>query len=136
MQTAFGTFGRKLLVLGGGGQQVDVAEPVILRVHGVHPVDKRLHLTRHLIVIDRRCPANDIRVEHALHDRRHIVLEHTRACLLTLETTDTEFDLLAAKRDQFHFMSRTLCAFRKLLRHRVAIRSRPKARRNNNYFFI
>ena len=125
-ETALGAFRHELLVLGRGGQQIDLAELVILGVHRVHAVDEGLHLAAHFVVIDRRGPADHIGVEHALHDGRHIVLDDARARLLARQAADAELDFLASQRDKLHLMPGGFRALGKLLRHRVAVRARAE----------
>ena len=95
LQTALGTRGNVGLILESCGQQVDVAEAVVLWEHGVHAVDEGLHLAAHLVVVDRCCPADHIGVEDALHDGGYIVLEDAGTRLLARQAADTKLDFLA-----------------------------------------
>ena len=104
LQTVLGTRGDVGLVLECRGQQVNIAEAVVLWKHGVHAVDEGFHLAAHLVVVDGRCPADHVSVEDALHDGRHIVLKDTGTRLLTREAADAEFYLLAAQRDELYLM--------------------------------
>ena len=123
LQTALGSLGDVCLVLEGGGEQVDVAEAVVFGIHGVHAVDECLHLTAHLVVVDGRRPANDVDIQHALHDGGHVVLEDAGTRLLARQAAYAEPDVLATQRDEFHLMPGGFCAFGKLLRHSVAVRA-------------
>ena len=104
LQAAFGTFRHEVFILEGGGEQIDFAETVVLWEHGVHTVDEGLHLAAHLVVVDRRCPADHIGVEDTLHNGGYIVLEDAGSRLLTREAADAEFYLLAAQRDELYLM--------------------------------
>ena len=116
LQTALGALRHELLVLGSRGQQIDVAELVILGVHRVHAVDEGLHLATHLVVIDRRGPADHIGVQNAVHDGGHIILDDTGSRLLARQTADAKLDFLASQRDEFHLMPGGFRALGKLLR--------------------
>ena len=104
LQAALGTLGDVGLVLEGGGQQVDVAEAVVLGVHGVHAVDESFHLPGHLVVIDGCRPADDIGIQDTVHDGRDIVLEDAGAGFLARQAANAEFDLFAAQRDELYLM--------------------------------
>ena len=126
LQTALGTLGDVRLILEGGGQKVDVAEAIVLRVHGVHAVDESLHLTTHLVVVDGGGPADNVGVQDALHDGRHIVLEDAGTRLLAREAADAELDILATQRDELHLMAGGFSAASKLLRQSMAVRARTE----------
>ena len=123
LQAALGALGDEGLVLGGGGEEVDVAEAVVLGVHGVHAVDEGLHLAAHLVVVDGRGPADHVGIEDALHDGGHIVLEDAGTRLLAREAAHAEADFLAAQRDEFHLVPRGFRTAGKLLRQSVAVRA-------------
>ena len=125
-EAALGTPVNKITVFGRGGQQIDVAELVILGVHRIHTVDEGLHLAAHLVVVNRRGPADHIGVEDALHDGRHVVLDDAGARLLARQAADAKLDFLASERDKLHLMPGGFRAPDKLLRHCVAVRARAE----------
>ena len=130
-----GTFGRLFIVLGSSSKQIYVAEPVVQRIQGVQAVDERLHLSAHFIVIDGRCPANDIGLQDLGHDVVHIVLDDAAAQLLAGEAAPAELDFFARKGNLFNIISCTQGPFNELISENIAVRAMTKARRNNYYSF-
>ena len=126
-QAAFGASVNKLAVFGSCGQQIDLAETVVLGIHRVHSVDEGLHLAAHLVVVDGRGPADHIGVQDALHNGRHIVLDDAGTRLLARQAADAKLDFLASQRDEFHLMPGGFCALGKLLRQSLAVRAGAEA---------
>ena len=120
-QPHLGTPGSVLFIFGSCGEQIDVAETVVLGIHGIHAVNECLHLSAHLIIINRCCPTDHIGIQYFLHDGRHIIPEHTCARLLATQATNAELYLLPPEGNLLYRMARCLGTFGKLLSQHVAV---------------
>lgn len=94
-QTCFGSLGNFGLIFCCSGEHIHITEFIIERIHRIHAVDKHLHLSAHLIIVDGRCPAHHIGFEHLLHDGVGIVVNYTLAQFLASKTTFAKTDILA-----------------------------------------
>lgn len=63
------------VILGGGGEQVDVAEAVVTAVQPVGPVQQGLHLAGHLVVVDGGGKDDHVGIVHLLHDVVAVILD-------------------------------------------------------------
>ena len=80
-KTCFGTLRSIGFVFSSSGEQIYLAEIVILSVHGIHTVDESLHLTAHLIIINGSCPAHNVCGKYLGHDIVDIVFNNAMANL-------------------------------------------------------
>ena len=120
-QTCFGSLGNFGLIFCGSGEHIHITELIIERIHRIHAVDKHLHLSAHLIIVDGRSPEHHIGFEHFLHDGVGIVVDYTLAQFLASKTTFTKTYTLATERDFFHFIASRLSALDKFIGKHVAV---------------
>ena len=67
----------------GSCEKIHFPEFIIFCEHRVQPVDHDFHLSRHLIIKDRCCPYDDIRVYYFLLNFNCIIFDYTTPGFLT-----------------------------------------------------
>ena len=94
-----------LFILGGSCQQIDITELIVARVQGVGAVDHGLHLTAHLVVIDRRCPYYDLSVKQLFRDFIRVVIDDAMTELLTGKTPLAKANGFFFQRNELHLVA-------------------------------
>ena len=121
--------------VGGGREQVNLAELVIAGIEGIRAVEHRLELAAHLVIVNRRREHDDISRFHLLGDGGSVVLDDALALLLASEAAHAKADLLAAQRFEFHLVARLGGTLREFLRQGFGVAPLTQAAGQDQYFF-
>ena len=116
-----------VLLLGGGGEQIDVPEGVVGVIEGVGPVQQGFHLTSHLVIVDRSGKTDDVRRAHLLHNGVGVVLNDTPVGLQTGHAAVAEVQLFPLQGDKLHLVPSVLSALGKQLGQQMGIAAGAQA---------
>ena len=96
-KTACGPCPYMIVILRRGGEQIDLPEPVVLRVHRIGAIEHGLHLAAHFIVVYGRGEDQYVRLRHLLLYEIGIIAYDAAAELLAGKAALAEANVLPRK---------------------------------------
>lgn len=128
-------FQRFRRIVGGGGEEIDVAEVVFRGEEGIHPVEEGLQLAGDAVVVNGGGEYDDVGGLHFFGDGPGVVGDDAAARFLAGEAARAEGDALAFQGDLLHGVARFTRPGRKGSGEAFGIAALTEAGRENEYVF-